>query len=114
MANGCRYKIVVFGAFGAGKTTLIRTLDPRSKHVEVDSAGGTTTVALDFGRTESAGKQIYLFGTPGNGSSSPARSSPGEWTGLFFLPMPRPRWMIFPAPVRIPFGIGNPVHSPSE
>ena len=27
-------KIVVFGAFGAGKTTLIKTLDPQSSHVE--------------------------------------------------------------------------------
>ncbi len=65
MAGSCRYKIVVFGAFGAGKTTLIRTLDPGSKHVEADCAGGTTTVALDFGKFESSGRQVYLFGTPG-------------------------------------------------
>ena len=65
MASGCRYKIVVFGAFGAGKTTLIQTLDPGSKHVEADCPGGTTTVALDFGRFESSGRLIFLFGTPG-------------------------------------------------
>ncbi len=29
-------KIVVFGAFGAGKTTLIKTLDPGSSHVEAN------------------------------------------------------------------------------
>ncbi len=38
-----KYKIVVFGAFGAGKSTLIQTLDPQAKHIEADCAGGTTT-----------------------------------------------------------------------
>jgi len=65
MAEESKLKIVVFGAFGAGKTTLIKTLDPESKHVEADCAGGTTTVALDYGRVEADGHTIYLFGTPG-------------------------------------------------
>ncbi len=65
MANGSRLKIVIFGAFGAGKTTLIRTLDPGSKHVEANCPGGTTTVALDFGRVELDGRQLHLYGTPG-------------------------------------------------
>lgn len=60
-----RLKIVVFGAFGAGKTTLIRTLDPASKHIEAPCAGGTTTIALDYGRVDIGGRQVYLFGTPG-------------------------------------------------
>ncbi len=60
-----RLKIVVFGAFGAGKTTLIKTLDPGSKHIEAPCAGGTTTIALDYGKTEIGGRQVYLFGTPG-------------------------------------------------
>jgi small GTP-binding protein len=60
-----RLKIVVFGAFGAGKTTMIRTLDPSSKHIEARCAGGTTTVALDYGRVDVGGRQVYLFGTPG-------------------------------------------------
>lgn len=65
MAEEKKLKIVVFGAFGAGKTTLIRTLDPESKHIEANCAGGTTTVALDFGRIERDGCHIHLFGTPG-------------------------------------------------
>jgi len=60
-----RLKIVVFGAFGAGKTTLIRTLDPASDHIEAPCAGGTTTIALDFGRVGIGERQVYLFGTPG-------------------------------------------------
>lgn len=65
MAGEKRYKIVVFGSFGAGKTTLIQTLDPESKHVETACAGGTTTIALDFGRIQVNGNHIHIFGTPG-------------------------------------------------
>jgi hypothetical protein len=65
MAEQKRCKIVVFGAFGVGKTTLIKTLDPDSCHVEADCAGGTTTVALDFGRVQMNGNHIHIFGTPG-------------------------------------------------
>jgi small GTP-binding protein len=65
MADGTKLKIVVFGAFGAGKSTLIKTLDPLSKHIEANCAGGTTTVALDFGRIEHEGCNIHLYGTPG-------------------------------------------------
>lgn len=65
MADGRKCKIVVFGAFGAGKTTFIRTIDPESKHVEANCAGGTTTVALDFGRVEVEGCNVHIFGTPG-------------------------------------------------
>jgi len=60
-----KLKIVVFGAFGAGKTTLIKTLDPSSKHVEAEGLGGSTTIALDFGKVEIDGRHVYLFGTPG-------------------------------------------------
>jgi len=65
MADETKLKIVVFGAFGAGKSTLIRTLDPLSKHIEANCAGGTTTVALDFGRMENNGCNIHIYGTPG-------------------------------------------------
>jgi hypothetical protein len=65
MTEEKRCKIVVFGAFGAGKTTLVKTLDPESTHVEADCAGGTTTVALDFGRVIMDGNHIHIFGTPG-------------------------------------------------
>ena len=65
MTEEKKCKIVVFGAFGAGKTTLVKTLDPESTHVEADCAGGTTTVALDFGRVIMDGNHIHIFGTPG-------------------------------------------------
>ena len=65
MTDEKKYKIVVFGAFGSGKTTLVQTLDPESRHVEADCAGGTTTVALDYGRLQVNGVSVYLFGTPG-------------------------------------------------
>jgi small GTP-binding protein len=60
-----RLKIVVFGSFNAGKSTFIHTLDPEARHTEVDIVGGTTTVALDFGRIFVGDRHIYLFGTPG-------------------------------------------------
>jgi uncharacterized protein len=65
MADEKKLKIVIFGAFGAGKSTLIRTLDPESKHIEANCAGGTTTVALDFGRIQENDCHIHLYGTPG-------------------------------------------------
>jgi hypothetical protein len=65
MTNEKKCKIVVFGAFGAGKSTLIKTLDPESKHVEADCPGGTTTIALDFGRVLINGCHVHIFGTPG-------------------------------------------------
>ena len=65
MTDEKKCKIVIFGAFGAGKTTLTRTLDPESTHVEADCTGGTTTVALDYGRLQVNGHNVYLFGTPG-------------------------------------------------
>jgi len=60
-----KFKIVVFGAFGAGKSTLIQTLDPQAKHIEAEGAGGTTTIALDYGRVQFGDKRVYLYGTPG-------------------------------------------------
>jgi uncharacterized protein len=65
MAEERKLKIVIFGAFGAGKTTLIKTIDPESNHIEANCAGGTTTVALDFGRIQNDGCHIHIFGTPG-------------------------------------------------
>jgi uncharacterized protein len=65
MGDETKLKIVVFGAFGAGKSTLIKTIDPESKHIEANCAGGTTTVALDFGRIQEGGGHIHLYGTPG-------------------------------------------------
>ena len=65
MEDEIKLKIVVFGAFGAGKTTLIKTIDPESKHIEANCVGGTTTIALDFGRIQQDKYHIYIYGTPG-------------------------------------------------
>lgn len=74
-------KILVVGAFGVGKTTLVSSVSEiRPLRTEellsqagqvVDDTDGveqkvTTTVALDFGRiTIRSGLSLYLFGTPG-------------------------------------------------
>jgi uncharacterized protein len=66
-------KIVIAGAHGAGKTTLIRTADPDASHTEevmrTDDGDGvrTTTVALDYGRIELKKTSVLLglFGLPG-------------------------------------------------
>jgi signal recognition particle receptor subunit beta len=74
-------KILVVGAFGVGKTTLIGSVSEitplrteetmTAASVGVDSLAGldgkaTTTVAMDFGRiTVSPDVVMYLFGTPG-------------------------------------------------
>ncbi len=66
-------KIVITGPFGAGKTTLIRTISEItvlsterdiSDHTKVQKE--RTTVAMDFGRiTIDRDLVLYLFGTPG-------------------------------------------------
>ena len=66
-------KIVITGPFGAGKTTLIRTISEItvlsterdiSDHTKVQKE--RTTVAMDFGRiTIDPTLVLYLFGTPG-------------------------------------------------
>ncbi|WP_125776727.1 GTP-binding protein [Antribacter gilvus] len=74
-------KVLVVGAFGVGKTTLIGSvseIEPlrteeviTTASVGVDPVAGhgektTTTVAMDFGRvTVSPEVALYLFGTPG-------------------------------------------------
>ncbi|WKX74450.1 ATP/GTP-binding protein [Streptomyces sp. XD-27] len=74
-------KIVIAGAFGVGKTTLVQTVsETRPLHTEevmtragelVDDLHGIrdktgTTVALDFGRRTLPGDLVlYLFGAPG-------------------------------------------------
>lgn len=66
-------KIVVTGPFGAGKTTMIKTISEITVlSTERDISDHTrihkdqTTVAMDFGRiTIDSNLVLYLFGTPG-------------------------------------------------
>nr|WP_313896189.1 ATP/GTP-binding protein [Streptomyces sp. YIM 98790] len=74
-------KLVIAGAFGVGKTTMVRSVSEirplvteetmTQASVGVDSTTGvetksTTTVAMDFGRITVDDEMIlYLFGTPG-------------------------------------------------
>nr|WP_245833940.1 ATP/GTP-binding protein [Streptomyces aidingensis] len=74
-------KLVVAGAFGVGKTTMVRSVSEirplvteetmTQASLGVDSTAGvetktTTTVAMDFGRiTVDEEMILYLFGTPG-------------------------------------------------
>ncbi|GAB7016113.1 GTP-binding protein [Methanogenium cariaci] len=60
-----RLKIVIFGAYNAGKSSFIQAIDPESHHVEAHNGDTPTTVGLDFGRTVINNRKIYLFGTPG-------------------------------------------------
>ncbi|WP_306322053.1 MULTISPECIES: ATP/GTP-binding protein [unclassified Streptomyces] len=85
-------KIVISGAFGAGKTTLVgsvsqvRPLRMEERITEASSgiddlagapAKRTTTVGLDYGRLQlSASLMLYLFGLPGQPRFRPL------WTGL--------------------------------
>lgn len=63
-------KVVVTGAYGAGKTTLVRSLSEinvLTQERSVTSAGGDApdTIAMDFGRlTVGDGLSLHLFGTP--------------------------------------------------
>ena len=69
-----KYKILVAGHFGAGKTTFVKTLSQiktleteKTTHDEEEKKKKSkTTVAMDYGEyvTEN-GKRIHIFGIPG-------------------------------------------------
>jgi small GTP-binding protein len=73
--RGHAVKIVITGPFGAGKTTLIRTISEitvlstereLSSATEARAGKAQTTVAMDFGRIGiDSDLVLYLFGTPG-------------------------------------------------
>lgn len=68
------YKLVVTGAFNAGKTTFVKTLseiDPintdKTNHSRIENKiKTTTTVAMDYGKVKiNQHSSVHLFGTPG-------------------------------------------------
>lgn len=93
-------KIVIAGAFGAGKTTLVnaisevptlRTEEPMTQHsVGVDDLRGRpdktqTTVGLDWGRlTVGEDLVLFLFGAPGQERFRPVwrETAVGAWGAL--------------------------------
>ena len=60
-----RVKVVTFGSYHSGKTTFIRSIDPKTRSTEARNLDGETTVAFDLGVKEYRGYKIYLYGTPG-------------------------------------------------
>jgi small GTP-binding protein len=68
------YKLVVTGAFNAGKTTFVRSLSEiepvntdkfTSSRIE-KKIKATTTIAMDYGKFKlNASSAVHLFGTPG-------------------------------------------------
>jgi small GTP-binding protein len=68
------YKLVVTGAFNAGKTTFVKTLseiepvntDKVTHNQAEKKIKATTTVAMDYGKVKiNSGSAVHLFGTPG-------------------------------------------------
>jgi small GTP-binding protein len=68
------YKLVVTGAFNAGKTTFVNTLSDlavvntdKTTHLKNEAkVKSATTVALDYGQVNiNGGPKVHLFGTPG-------------------------------------------------
>lgn len=68
------YKLVVTGAFNAGKTTFVNILseiepintDKATRNQTEKKIKATTTVALDYGKVRINGHSaVHLFGTPG-------------------------------------------------
>ena len=47
-----KIKIVIFGAYNAGKSSFIRSIDPQARNVDARTTEVPTIVALDFGRAD--------------------------------------------------------------
>jgi len=72
--NENRVKIVAFGSYHSGKTSLVRSIDPKIRMTEANNIEGGTTVAMDLGIREHRGFKIYLYGTPGQDRFGVARA----------------------------------------
>jgi small GTP-binding protein len=69
---GKAYKVVITGAFNAGKTLFIHTISEipvvsteRRISDDLSSVKEETTVAMDYGQVTMDGNLLHLFGTPG-------------------------------------------------
>ena len=69
---GKAYKVVITGAFNAGKTLFITTISEipvvsteRRISDDLSSIKEETTVAMDYGQVTIDGNLLHLFGTPG-------------------------------------------------
>lgn len=69
-----RVKIVAFGSYHSGKTSLVRSIDPHTHTTEAHNAEGETTVAMDLGIREHRGFKIFIYGTPGQDRFGVARA----------------------------------------
>ncbi|MEE8402816.1 MAG: ATPase domain-containing protein [Candidatus Hydrothermarchaeaceae archaeon] len=75
-------KLLVTGAFNAGKTTFVHNLSNRA--VSVDRLG--TTIALDHGHLDHEGFSVDIFGTPGQERFDPIlKMLGGEAMGIFLV-----------------------------
>lgn len=75
-------KILVTGAFDAGKSTFVHALSTRA--ISVDRLG--TTVALDHGHVDYKGFSADIFGTPGQQRFDPIiKLLSGESMGVFLV-----------------------------
>lgn len=75
-------KILVTGAFAAGKSTFVHALSTRA--ISVDRLG--TTVALDHGHADYKGFSADIFGTPGQQRFDPIiKLLSGESMGVFLV-----------------------------
>lgn len=75
-------KLLVTGAFNAGKSTFVHNLSNRA--VSVDRLG--TTIALDHGHLDYEGFSVDIFGTPGQERFDPILNLlGGEAMGLFLV-----------------------------
>jgi len=54
-------KVIVFGKENAGKSTLIKAIEPDAINIDKKD----TTVSMDYGRVIIGRKKIHFYGTPG-------------------------------------------------
>ena len=86
-------KVVVTGAFNAGKSTFIRSvsivppvLTEELTFGEESSVKRSTTVALDYGKTVlDGGTTVHLFGTPGQARFSFMREVLAEGMNAYIM-----------------------------